>query len=239
MCNLQAGGQAVKHLSELVKCFVFIYKALNHKTDPNKLNKSKWWRKVYEACRTVKVGRGRGSSDWLHLACPSVPAVEWWPSESLVQRSWVNLMKNAVIPILSPPAIELLDSLLLRFQTSWSSWILFCKSPQFFFLTFSAPSLSVFVPRVFCIFCGAGVDDLISLLITAWLKAKNIQIPSFGKKSIDFWLCWVFLAALRLPLAAARGRLPRCSVRASRCGGFPCCRAQALELELSSCGAWA
>lgn len=41
MCNLRAGGQAVKHLSELVKCFVFVYRPLNHKTDPNKLNESK------------------------------------------------------------------------------------------------------------------------------------------------------------------------------------------------------
>ena len=77
-------------------------------------------------------------------------------------------MKNAVIHILSPPAAELLDSLLLRFQTFEVFEFSFAKNPQFFFfLTFSAPSLSVFVPRVFCIFCGAGVDDLSSLLITA------------------------------------------------------------------------
>ena len=187
MCNLQAGGQAVKHLSELVKCFVFIYKALNHKTDPNKLNKSKWWRKVYEACRTVKVGRGWGSLDWLHLACPSVPTVEWWPSESLGQRSWVDLVKNALMPILSPPAAELLDSLLLRFQTSWNIWILFCeKSWIFFFLSFSAPSLSVFVPRAFCVFCGSGVDDLSSLLITAWFKAKAFKYLLLGKNAFIF-----------------------------------------------------
>lgn len=56
MCNLQAGGQAAKHSCELVKCFAFIYKTLNHMTDLNKLNKSQWWRKVYEACRTVNMG---------------------------------------------------------------------------------------------------------------------------------------------------------------------------------------
>lgn len=54
--NLRAGGQAVKRLSALVKCFVFIYKTLNHETDPNKLGKSQRGRKVYEACRTVNVG---------------------------------------------------------------------------------------------------------------------------------------------------------------------------------------
>ena len=125
-----------------------------------------------------------------------------------------------------PDILKYLNSLLLKIL-------------NFFFLTFSAPSLSVFVPRVFCIFCGAGVDDLSSLLITAWFKAKAFKYLLLRKKFIYFWLCWVFLAALRLFLAAARGRLPRCSVRASRCRGFPCRRAQALELELSSCGAWA
>ena len=30
-----------------------------------------------------------------------------------------------------------------------------------------------------------------------------------------------------------------CSVRASHCDGFSCCRAQVLELELRSHGAWA
>lgn len=48
MCNLQAGGQAVKHLSELVKCFVFIYKALNHKTGSCQTQQVKVMEKVYE-----------------------------------------------------------------------------------------------------------------------------------------------------------------------------------------------
>ena len=60
-----------------------------------------------------------------------------------------------------------------------------------------------------------------------------------------FWLRWVFVTAHGLSLvAASRG----CSsLRASRCGGFSCCRARALGTRapvvaahgLSSCGLWA
>ena len=35
------------------------------------------------------------------------------------------------------------------------------------------------------------------------------------------------------------GLLSSCSVQSSYCGGFSCCKAQALEHGLSSCGTWA
>ena len=44
---------------------------------------------------------------------------------------------------------------------------------------------------------------------------------------ISSWLCWVFVAAQSFS---------SCGVRASRCGGFFCCRAQAWErVDFSSC----
>ena len=116
----------------------------------------------------------------------------------------------------------------------WTTWQLAFKLPDilkylnsllqkssifFFFLTFSAPSLSVFVPRVFCIFCGAGVDDLISLLITAWLKAKTFKYLLLEKKSIYFWLCLVFLATWGLFLVAGSQALC-CGAGASHCRRF-------------------
>ena len=64
----------------------------------------------------------------------------------------------------------------------------------------------------------------------------------------NFWLRWVFVAARRFSLVAARaGATLRCGVRASHCGGFSCCRAWALGARtsvvvargLSSCGSWA
>ena len=75
---------------------------------------------------------------------------------------------------------------------------------------------------------------------------------------IYFRLRWVFIATHGLSLVAVSGGFC-CGVRASRCGGFSCCRAwvlgtrasavgarrlsscgsRALEHRLSSCGAWA
>ena len=55
----------------------------------------------------------------------------------------------------------------------------------------------------------------------------------------NFWLCWVFVVALRLSLAAASGGYSDCSEQASHCGGFSCCRAWALEHRLSNCSSWA
>ena len=43
-----------------------------------------------------------------------------------------------------------------------------------------------------------------------------------------FWLCWVFIAEWALPSCSKWGLLPSYSARASHCGGFSGCRAQAL-----------
>ena len=76
---------------------------------------------------------------------------------------------------------------------------------------------------------------------------------------IYFWLCWVFVAARWLSLVAASRDYSLLRSRASHCGGFSCCGAQALDVwasvvvarglsscgsralehRLSSCGAWA
>ena len=48
-----------------------------------------------------------------------------------------------------------------------------------------------------------------------------------------FWLHWVFFAARRLSLVAVSRATLRCSVQASHCGGFSCCRARALGARAS------
>lgn len=161
MCNLQAGGQAVKHLSELVKCFVFIYKALNHKTDPNKLNRSEWWTKVYEACKTVKVGSGRVCR--LHL---TYPAVEGW--------SRLDLMRNVIRPILFPPAVEPLTFCFYVPGIKLHLNPVLLKIFHSFSLTFSTSNVSSAIRGTFGIFCCAWVGGSVSLLITVWVKAKKI-----------------------------------------------------------------
>ena len=63
---------------------------------------------------------------------------------------------------------------------------------------------------------------------------------------IYFCLCWVFIAARGLSLVVSGATL-RCGARASHCGGFFCCEAQALErvgfsrcgTQDSGCGSWA
>ena len=55
---------------------------------------------------------------------------------------------------------------------------------------------------------------------------------------------WVFVAMCGLSLVVESGATPRCGARASHCGGFSCCGAQALSVQasvfvvcaLSSCG---
>ena len=76
---------------------------------------------------------------------------------------------------------------------------------------------------------------------------------------IYYWLHWVFIALCGLSLCVVSGATLHCSARVSHWSGFSCCRAQALgtwasavaacrlgswglqalEHELSSCGAWA
>ena len=49
---------------------------------------------------------------------------------------------------------------------------------------------------------------------------------------IYFWLCWVFVAGHGLSLVVVRWATLCCSIRASHCSDFSCCRARAL-------GTWA
>ena len=91
------------------------------------------------------------------------------------------------------------------------------------------------------------------LSVKAWstnqLTAREFLIISFF--FLNFWLCWVFVAACGLSLVAvsrgysllaARG-LSYCSgfscyrAQALECVGFCSCSSQALECGLSSCGA--
>ena len=46
---------------------------------------------------------------------------------------------------------------------------------------------------------------------------------------IYFWLHWVFVAVCGLSVVRQAGATLGCGVRASHCGGFSCCGAQALQ----------
>ena len=63
-------------------------------------------------------------------------------------------------------------------------------------------------------------------------KKYLVSKISFFEKIIYFWLCWVSVALPGLSLVAANSGSFCCRARASHCGGFSCCGAQAL-------GAWA
>ena len=83
--------------------------------------------------------------------------------------------------------------------------------------------------------------------LTFFLKRANFFKNKFVYLFIHFWLPWAFTAAHRLSLVVASGVTLCCSTQASHCGGFSCCRAQALAARasvvvarrLSSCGSWA
>ena len=71
-----------------------------------------------------------------------------------------------------------------------------------------------------------------ALGLTLFLERELFFKTSF----IYFWLLWVLLAACGLSLAVMSRGYSSCSVRASHCGDFSCCRAQALEHSgFSSC----
>ena len=55
-----------------------------------------------------------------------------------------------------------------------------------------------------------------------------LQIHFGSFFSFFFWLCWVFIAVLGLPLVVGEGSTLCCDARASHWGGFSCCRAWAL-----------
>ena len=66
---------------------------------------------------------------------------------------------------------------------------------------------------------------LITLVFGFHISGKNLILL---KKHIYFWLCWVFAVAHQLSLVAANGGYSLVAVpRASHCGGFSSCRAQA------------
>ena len=48
---------------------------------------------------------------------------------------------------------------------------------------------------------------------------------------IYFWLCWVFIALNVFSSCGEQELLSSCSAWASHCGGFSCCRAQALGAQ--------
>ena len=130
----------------------------------------------------------------------------------------------------------------------------FCRSEQFIQVFREWAS----IPRCICFFC------LISgqLGIAGFCHEKGISLIAnfvpplefFFKINlfIYFWLCWVFVAAHRLPLVAASGGysslrcagfslwwlLLLCST-GSKCVAFSSCGSRAPERRLSSCGAWA
>ena len=55
-----------------------------------------------------------------------------------------------------------------------------------------------------------------------------------------FWLRWVCVAGLRLPLAVGGGVTLPCSAQASHYGGFSYCRARTLAARVSVViGTWA
>ena len=79
-------------------------------------------------------------------------------------------------------------------------------------------------------------------------RKYHIRWPNLIK-GIYFWLCWVFVIAHGLSLVAVSRAYSSCGAWASHCGGFACCRAQALGCQgfrsfssralvhrLSSCG---
>ena len=75
----------------------------------------------------------------------------------------------------------------------------------------------------------------------------NIYLFIFINLFIYLWLRWVFVDGSGLSLVAASGATLPCGARASHCGGFSCCEAQALGARasvvvpfgLSSCGSQA
>ena len=120
-------------------------------------------------------------------------------------------------------------------------------------MVFICTSLMTYdVTHLFMCLFVTYVSSLMTYLFTslAHVLFKNKFIYFY------FWLCCVFIAARGLSLVAASGATLRCGVQASHCGGFSCCRAQAvgtwasvvvarrlrscgsqaLELRLSSCG---
>ena len=84
----------------------------------------------------------------------------------------------------------------------------------------------------------SGVRVNLVPVTPSWSETEA-QMSLFFKKKIAFlcfWLPWAFPASHSLSLVAVGGLLSSCGVGSSHCGGFPCCRAWALErTSFSSC----
>ena len=78
-------------------------------------------------------------------------------------------------------------------------------------------------------------DRIITKKLNLYRNTKDPeQQKQFLKKDlfIHFWLCWVFVAALRLSQLQQAGPTLHCGTQAS-CGGFSSCRARALGIRVS------
>lgn len=64
--------------------------------------------------------------------------------------------------------------------------------------------------------------NIFARLSTSLSRLSALQ-SLFFEKSVNYWLCWVLVAAV-----VTQGLLSSCSVQASRCGGFSGCRGPAL-----------
>ena len=73
-------------------------------------------------------------------------------------------------------------------------------------------------------------------LKTSIFGAMLFSFKVFKFNLIWFWLCWVFVAARGLSLAAANRCFSCCRAQAPECMGFSSCGSQAPEHRLSTCG---
>ena len=87
-----------------------------------------------------------------------------------------------------------------------------------------------FIPKGFFFF-GANVNVIMFIISNSncpLLVNRKERFFFFKDLFIYFWLYWVFIAACGLSLVVANRRYSSFGVKASHCGGFFCCRAQAL-----------
>ena len=93
---------------------------------------------------------------------------------------------------------------------------------------------TILKPRyVECVLIFSILQYETSCFLTSF--SQNTFLNTF----IYFWLCWVFVASCGISVVAESGNYSSCSMLASHCSGFSCCRAQALEHSgLSSYGEW-
>ena len=80
--------------------------------------------------------------------------------------------------------------------------------------------------------CPQGTSDLLSLQTSSCHRRTSSFFFFKINLFIYLWLCWVFVAALGLPLVVASGATLRCGAWAY-CGGFSCWGARALGAQAS------